>query len=450
MSAGRRVRRVWWLSAAVLVAAGAAYVSLVPFGFVAPAQPLTAAYAWQLMLADTNGASHVDLIANALMTFPFGLCATAAVADDRPRAWRWLLAGLAVLIVSIVLSVTIETLQIFVPGRTPSLADIEAQTIGTGIGALAWFLMGREVLVLCSRLASGSRRSIDLVLAGYAAVQFFLLVEPFDVTVEPSDLAAKFHRGGIVIDPLRSPTLRWESLPSNIASLLLAAPLGFLAGTALRSRGVRRWWPIAIAAGVAFYAAGEFAQVLVQSRNADVVDVLVNVTGVLAGVLLLRLLRPDVSVRGTVERTGIWLTVAIVTAAAMYVAYNWSPFDFVFSGEQIRSRAGMLARVPFYAYYVNPEIKALRDACLKISLALPLGVLFQLRWRPEQTSAPRLVTAGWLMLTAFFFTGVEIGQMFLPSRFPDDSDILLGVFAVWLGLIGTRPFTRRSRGGVDG
>jgi len=442
MRSAHTIPRVWWLSAALLVAAGATYVSLVPFTFVSPPHALTAAYVWQRML-DPRGLSHTNVIANAIMTLPFGFFATASMTGDTPRPWQWALVGLVVLVISVALSVTIETLQVFVPGRTPSLADIEAQTVGTAAGVGVWFLVGHEVRMLASRLVSGSRRALETVLAAYAAVQFLLLAEPFDVTVEPSDLAVKFRRGGIVINPLLSPAFKWEALPSLIADVVLAVPVGFLAGVALTSKESRRSVPAAIALGVAFYAAGEFVQVLVRSRSADVVDFLANAAGVVVGALLAAVARrPHASPKANGGGRAAWMTAALIGAAILYAAYNWSPFDFVFSSRQMEHRAGMLARVPFFAYYVNPEFKALRDACLKLSLALPLGVLFQLRWPPERTSAPRVLTAGWLVLTGLFFTVVEIGQIFLPSRYPDNSDILTGVIAVWLGIVATRPFTR--------
>jgi VanZ family protein len=41
-----------------------------------------------------------------------------------------------------------------------------------------------------------------------------------------------------------------------------------------------------------------------------------------------------------------------------------------------------------------------------------------------------------ILIGLAIFTAVEVGQMFLPSRYPDETDILLGVFGAWLGAAG--------------
>jgi VanZ family protein len=132
--------------------------------------------------------------------------------------------------------------------------------------------------------------------------------------------------------------------------------------------------------------------------------------------------------------------VALGLAASLYVSYNLTPFDFAFSRQTMGDRLDVFSRVPFHGYYQNPEFKALRDALTKICLALPFGLLFQLRFRPDARQHRRIWIAGWLIVTTLFFTGVEIGQVFVPSRFPDNTDVLLAIGGVWLGIRAARPF----------
>jgi VanZ family protein len=443
-----RISRGWWLAATLAVAAFAAYVSLVPFRFTRPPHAMTIEYV-RMRMVDRGWLSHSNLAANALMLLPLGFFGAATLVQEGARAWQRVLAACVVLAASIALSVTIETLQIFVPGRTPSLADVEAQTVGTVVGVIGWMVLGRETAVWSARFVSGSRRSLEAALFGYAVIQTFWLLHPLDVTVEPSNLARKFRHGGIVVNPLHSPALHWAALPSMLADFLFATPIGVLAAIAGRDPGTRRSAAAAVAIGALFFGAGEVAQIFVQSRTADVVDFAANACGVVAGVVLAAMFisrpaRSDASSRSAATTRGAF--VALVLAAAVYTAYNLSPFDFVISRGQMIRRAGMLAGVPFYAYYENPEFKALGDAILKLSLAAPLGVFFQLGWRPDETPFRRSLVAGWLALTGLFFTAVEIGQIFVPSRYPDNSDILTGIFAVWLGMRLTRPFTRPRTG----
>jgi glycopeptide antibiotics resistance protein len=193
--------------------------------------------------------------------------------------------------------------------------------------------------------------------------------------------------------------------------------------------------------GGLYFLLGELAQLFVRSRVADVVDLSANVCGVVIGVMLMSALTSrTVSGQRSLRTAQAWLTAALALSALFYVLYNLSPFNFTFSRAQVAGRAGMLLRVPFAGYYQNPEFKALADACIKIAIALPFGVLFQLGWQPDKNRFGRLLQSGWLVLTGIFFAAVEVGQVFLPSRYPDDTDILLAVLAVWIGMRVTRPF----------
>lgn len=436
----RSVLRWWWWIGALAVAAFAAYVSFVPFNFVHPRDGFSMGALWDRM-NDNRSLSRGNLAANAVMFVPFGFFFAAALGWDSPRLRAAIATTGIVLPVSVILSVFIESLQMFLPDRTPSLADIEAQTIGSLAGIAAWFLLGREVRTLSSGFASGSRRALEALLAGYAAIRFLLLLLPLDVTVGLSQIARKFRTGGVILNPLASPSFRWEMLPSLLSDVVLAVPIGVLATLAGVPAGSRRRAMTAIALAGSFFVAAELAHLFVRSRSVDAFHLVVHCIGAAVGIAVTALSMPRAAGRAA---SAPWsrhvLTLAILLAAAIYAAYNLSPFDFTFSRAQVAGRAGALANVPFHAYYINREFKALADALIKLSLAAPLGVFFQLRVRPNAGAYPRSVTAIWLGVTAAFFAAVEIGQVFLPTRYPDNTDVLLALAAVWIGMRVARPF----------
>jgi glycopeptide antibiotics resistance protein len=139
------------------------------------------------------------------------------------------------------------------------------------------------------------------------------------------------------------------------------------------------------------------------------------------------------------------LLVSLAAVTALYVAYNWSPFDFSLSRGFIASRVGRLLAIPFASYYQNPEFKALSDATVKLSLSVPFGVLLQLLLRPAFDAYHRTVTLVIFGSVAAFFAAVEFGQVLLPSRYPDNTDVLLAVIGVWGGMRFTRQFQSRGR-----
>jgi len=396
----------------------------------------------QIML-DNRGLSRSNLLANGVMLLPFGFFGAAALIGQGARLRRWAFASACILASSIAVSFAVETLQVYVPSRTPSFADIEAQTIGTAFGIVVWFALGREVDALTATFARGSRRALELVLVGYAVVRMLLLLQPLDVSVEIPELARKFRAGRVVLNPMHSPSLHWEFLPSVLSDAMLGVPIGVLASILMTRPGTRRSALSATLLGGLFFLLGELGQLFVRSRTADVVDFAANTFGVIIGAVLVSALTTrSVSGERSVRTAQAWVTAALAMSAVFYILYNLSPFNFTFSRAQVASRAGMMLRIPFAAYYSNPEFKALADASIKIAISLPFGVLFQLGWHPNQRRFPRLLEWGWLLLTGLFFTVIEVGQVFLPSRFPDNTDVLLAVFAVWIGMHLTRPFDR--------
>jgi VanZ family protein len=438
-----RALRGWWIALTLAIAAFAAYISLVPFGFVHPPPGMSAIDAVRARL-ETHVGSKSNLLANGLMFVPFGLFGLAIFVDEQSRWWRWLLAGACVLMASMTLSITIEAAQAFVPGRTPSVIDVMAQTAGTIVGGLAWRGLAHEIRSLVTRYAAGSRRALETAFVAYGLSQFVLLLEPFDISVEPEDLVHKYRAGEIVWNPLRSSALHLAEMTSVLADMSLAIPVGMMMALVGTPAGTRRSISTALAAGAVFYAAGEFAQCFVRGRTADIVDLLANIAGMAVGVMLTAIVavprhegRPSPG-----PQRQRWAIAAIIFASLFYVAYNWAPFDFQVTREMVTTRAGLLAGVPFFGYYVNPEFKAMRDLLTKVSMALPFGLIVHFGFRPDRSRYPRFVAAGWLLAGSMFFAAVEVGQVFLPSRYPDDTDILIAVVSMWLGIHVARPFMR--------
>lgn len=450
----RRARRInrderrrlqWWcVVAGAAVALMAAYVSFVPFNFVRPPGNV---FLSDHLLRNSLGSARIsisNLLANVVLFIPIGFFGAGSLVDERSRLRSWATAAVLVLIASVAWSVAIETVQVFLPGRTSSLPDVVAQAVGTIVGLAAWALLAREVRTFAFTFLAGSRRALEGGLAIYAVVRFFLLLQPFNVTVEVTEVARKFRAGAIVLNPLRSPALDWQLLPSILSDVVMAVPIGVLAAVAGRARGTRRTAASALALGSLYFAIGEIAQIFVRSRTSDVVDLAASCLGVAAGVLLaVAVTGPAAAPQPATRSRARVLEAGLLLAAVLYAAYNLSPFDFSLSRQLIADRLGRLASVPFSGYYQNHEFKALADLFTKLVLAMPLGVLFQLRVRPESSAYHRSIVTGWLLLTGLFFLGVEFGQVLLPSRFPESTDVLIGIAAVWLGMRATRPFADR-------
>jgi VanZ family protein len=67
----------------------------------------------------------------------------------------------------------------------------------------------------------------------------------------------------------------------------------------------------------------------------------------------------------------------------------------------------------------------------KLSLSMPFGAMASFVVRPR---ANRVILLGWIVVSAGVFGILEFGQLFLPTRTPDPTDVLTGVLGTAAGL----------------
>jgi len=438
MTDTRTFVRRWSFVLAVAFAAFAAYISFVPFRFENPGnfQGMVDLF-WRRF--ETTMTSRGNFLANMLLCAPVGFFGLATFVTPATRWWRRAVAVAVVLTASILLSLVIEFVQTIVPGRTPSAADITAQTLGAGAAIVMWLLLCSDVHAVVDKWGAGQvgakASNWVALLTGYTILRAVVILLPLDVTVDLGVLLSKFRHGLIVINPLTSSDWLLENLPNTMADAALAIPVGVLAALGIPLTGLRPSRSQAIAIGAVWFGLIETAEVFIQSRTADSADLLVNVAGVIMGVLIVEALAPAEAPRASTRRNALpWLALAGLTVAlGLYVVYNWLPFDFNVDPRFIRSRAHMLVGVPFFGYYINPEFKAITDIVVKLSMAAPIGLFLRRAIAPGSARSSRVLRVALIAVAVVFFSAVEAGQVLLATRYPDDTDILLALGGTWIG-----------------
>jgi glycopeptide antibiotics resistance protein len=229
----------------------------------------------------------------------------------------------------------------------------------------------------------------------------------------------------------------------------MAIPLGvfgILAATHFRAPR-----PIAIAAalGIGLAAAIESIQVLAISRTADITDFTMNALGVITGVLVATRWIHLSSVEAADDGVRLWPVLALLAWFLVLIGRHWSPFNFVVDSAFARSRLPALMRVPFYGYYWASPLDAFAEAVSKMLLGIPVGALLQTTWQPKSQAAQLAQAAGITILAGGLFLIIELGQLLLPSRYPDQTDIYLGTFGAVVGMMAVRLLTRRRRAAPD-
>lgn len=345
-------------------------------------------------------------------------------------------SAVAILGVSLAVSLTAEFLQVFASGRIPSNIDIAAQTVGCAAGIATWLLVGqRSTEWLRAAFDAHPRDRLARVLTVFVAGWVFVNLAPFDITVDAGDLAARVRSGKIALvpfsgDAIGTPRWVWDAL----AEFLAAVPLGLfglLGWTSVRLH--RRWTAFAIGAAIVLVV--EAAQVFIRSHAATTTDAIFASFGVAIGVaigprVLARHRQP--SDKGSPSVLNPVALSAVALWIVVLCAYHWVPYDFTVDTEAIRQKLGRMSLLPFAGYRSGSYLNALNNLLTKVGLALPLGVAASYVVPPG--ALPRRLLAGSALFGLAVFGMIEAGQFFLPGRFPDPTDVLVGALAMIAGL----------------
>jgi glycopeptide antibiotics resistance protein len=129
--------------------------------------------------------------------------------------------------------------------------------------------------------------------------------------------------------------------------------------------------------------------------------------------------------------------------------YHWAPFNFTFDHEMIRQRVAGLWVVPFRNYYFGTEFHAFTEICRKWMLAIPVGALLRLTFASSECrSRARLHHVIIFAIGLAVFTTVEAGQIFLPQRTADLTDVLVAMMGLETGRYLVDLLHRPGRAGM--
>jgi glycopeptide antibiotics resistance protein len=222
-----------------------------------------------------------------------------------------------------------------------------------------------------------------------------------------------------------------------MGTLLMAVPVGAFGYLAARRRLVPRPEAGGLAVVVAAAAVVEFAQLLALSRTADVTDLVLNGTGGLAGVWAARRADRRAPSGAGAQTVRLWPLAALAAWCVLLVVRHWSPFEFVTDGPFIRQRLELMLRVPFHSYYSGMPIYGFAEAASKFLLGIPVGACLQWTWLPPATLR-WIHGVAVLLVSGALFTGIELGQLLVPTRVPDQTDIYIATAGAMAGLLAVR------------
>jgi VanZ family protein len=352
-----------------------------------------------------------DSVANILLTLPLGFLGFLHRSEKGrvSRVWNWGALGL-------VLGLTAEILQLAVPSRSSTVTD----ALNNCVGALAGAALARAIGSRLKRFLAGTaldREHTYLWLAAGGLLVF--MFTPFDFSLDVSQIISDFR------------LLRWNPWElgkpvSNgwlqMAGFMLVAALAARIATTGRLMHMTRA-RAAFAVLVLLPAGLEFCQLVVASHAPSLRDLAMGMTGTaagwMAGSYLPALARPFPGF--------ILVSLAIVlTGLSPYRFVDWQA-------------ASSFQWIPFLEYYGKTNATALSDAMTGfVEFGLVAGLM-----RLSCPECPRWLATGCATALA---AGIEIAQLFIPSRWANITDILIAGLGAWAGSIvcAEIEFTRKS------
>jgi glycopeptide antibiotics resistance protein len=429
----------------LIYAAFVVYGSLVPLNY----RPLAWSEAQERFASipylDLGVESRADWIANILLFVPLSFLGMATLAADQGKLGT-LIASLVVLVGASTLSLAIEFTQIFFPPRTVSINDLVAESSGAVVGVIGWWTMGQPAVQWLRRVWMGQmgRGLAATLLPAYLLILLVIHIMPGDIISSPAELYKKLRDGRVLWIPFSahyaSPFDVFQELFWNTVYF---APVGWLwAQLPRQARSFRREFWETVLVGLVIVAGLELAQLFIYSRVADVTDLFTCTIAVVAGWALARAVSPraasDSPALSSPTSTGryfAWQDALAVAALAGWVGvllvFYWYPFDFDADPHRVADVIQHTSLLPFADYYRQSEYKSFDQALHKSLLFLPVGVLLgMISWVREFRAVRWLA----FLLGCGLAAAVEAGQLFLPTRFPGVTDIIIGSLGVGAGL----------------
>lgn len=355
------------------------YATLLPFSFRGHVDfgSIASRVAWDpLQLRGGVPTPLFDWVANVWLFVPIGLLGWATRHTWRIRPRSTLAALVASAMFGALLSVSVESIQIWTSSRIPSTSDVLANTAGALMGALAAqragaLLRSERARAFCAWIR---QEPLAVPLLGLVLLYVLHASVPFDVTLNPHAWLLAAERVHFV--PWHEQSIGVLPLDPLLLSALIAGLADRVAG---RQRGCGSRTLRAF--GVAFTVAigMEMLQLGIASRATSWFEVASALVGGVMGIVLSRTL----AARAAHEPTR-WITVVYALSLAVISLY---PIESLADTAEARARvAGWFSRAAIPETASRSSVLELLNVLL---LYVPFGYLMA-----ASCAAPRVVRWG--------------------------------------------------------
>ncbi|MEW5768694.1 MAG: VanZ family protein [bacterium] len=399
------------------------YATCLPFDFVTDqatlSQKLQDTRWTPFIREDGHRESIPDMFSNVLLFLPFGVGLFYAFRKKWGRLPGIVAAG-AALIVGGLFSGLVEFIQLFCANRISSVTDVITNGVGSCLGLSAAKIFydhyqDRVITRIPTDFKNNPRDMGIILILGFI---FLFSLMPFDFSLDIGHLKNQIK--SIQLHP-------FFNRAAVLTSLDLFFPYSILGFYCLwyAQRSLARFIMFFVL-GLSFALMIETLQVLTHSHSFSLNDLILNWTGFVFGsgmgaVLLLL-------GRGQNPVNFIFLQYL-----AFLIIHSFFPFQFDLS------QAGLdkINLLPFFAHYAKTNFQSVSDCLQGILAFLPFGAYIM--WMSQSclddaNLAFRRAKKEAIIVLFFIGLMVEIGQVFLPGRLADVTDIISTVLGGYLGV----------------
>lgn len=403
-----------WLSAVLFYLLCVAYGSLLPFDFTF--HPW--AEAWQrftdMPYLAISLQSRADWLANLLLYLPLGFLASGLAVSPGNSSGLRVFSLIFALIVCVGAATGIEFTQVYFPPRTVSWNDLIAEMLGSIGGIVLFFLFARKLDGLRNVFTSNHQNAKYLVLALYAAGYMVLSLFPFDFLLSLDELRWKFSTDLVAPFLAGNGCTHLISCVAKLgAEVLVSIPLGFLLvliKPRVKAAGAAGF-------GVALGITIETLQFFLASGISQGASVLTRAAGVMLG----QMLAPGTGkLQFKIAQSYLrWFTaLGVLPYLALLATLNgWATHDWL-NLETGLQRLEVVRFLPFYYHYYTSETVATTSLLTQAAMYAPIGLACWI-WRPKKAASEAA------FLAALIALGIETGKLFVASKHPDPTDILI-------------------------
>ena len=381
--------------------------------------------AWQRFLEMPyfiNGSDQrADWMANLLMFVPLGFLITGILDPHRGIVLRSAISLLA-LASCIIFLLAVKFLQLFFPGRTVSLNYVTAQSLGSFIGVLLFWLAHAKIP---RGKTTDARQIVIGLLALYAMAYPIFMLLPLNFTLSANDLHDRLLG-------VRNILLSWPGfgrpaiirLALVVANFLAAVPLGLLLAIKTKDRSLA--WYLGVSVIVMALITG--LKVFVISGTPYLVGIAYTSAGMLVGVCLVRWVRPKaiMTIRAGLLRA-LPLLIPLYVVAVLdvngLISRHWRTFEEALASLDPR------ALLPFWNWYIVSKAQAIESQAVHAIMFLPIGIMLSLRGGITRRDV-------WIaaILAFLFALSVEVGRWFRPGLAPDFYEAVTAALAAGLSV----------------